>query len=165
MTATRTGRRAGRRAFVALGSNLGDRWANLRGGLAELPDVVAASPVYETEPIGGPPEQGHYLNMVAELFTTATPLELLVAAQRAEVAAGRVRTVRWGPRSLDVDILLVGDLTVDVPALQVPHPRMWQRGFVLVPLADLAPEIVAGHLDDDLRAGVALAGTVALDRT
>jgi 2-amino-4-hydroxy-6-hydroxymethyldihydropteridine diphosphokinase len=165
VTAGQTGGRAGRRAFVALGSNLGDRWANLRAGLAELPDVVAASPVYETEPVGGPPGQGHYLNMVAELFTAATPLELLVAAQRAEVAAGRVRTVRWGPRSLDVDILLVGDLTVDVPALQVPHPRMWQRGFVLVPLADLAPEIVAGHLDDDLRAGVALAGTVALDRT
>ena len=76
-----------------------------------------------------------------------------MAAQRAEAAAGRARTVRWGPRTLDVDILLVGDLTVDVPDLQVPHPRMWERGFVLVPLADLAPEIVAGRLDDDMRAG------------
>ncbi len=165
MTGRGAARRAGRRAFVGLGSNLGDRWANLSAGLGQLPDVVAASPVYETEPVGGPPDQGRYLNMVAELFTTATPLELLVAAQRAEVATGRVRTVRWGPRSLDVDILLVGDLTVDVPALQVPHPRMWERGFVLVPLADLAPEIVAGHLDDELRAGVALAGTLTPDQT
>jgi 2-amino-4-hydroxy-6-hydroxymethyldihydropteridine diphosphokinase len=148
------------RAFVALGSNLGDRWANLSSGLAQLPGVVAASRVYETEPVGGPPGQGPYLNMVAELQTSAAPLDLLAAAQRAEKLAGRARTVRWGPRTLDVDILLVGDLVVDVPDLQVPHPRMWERGFVLVPLADLAPELVAGRLDDVMRAGVVLAGTL-----
>jgi 2-amino-4-hydroxy-6-hydroxymethyldihydropteridine diphosphokinase len=148
------------RAFVALGSNLGDRWANLRAGVARLPDVVAVSPVYETEPVGGPPGQGRYLNMVAELRTSAAPLELLAAAHRAEELAGRARTVHWGPRTLDVDILLIGDLVFDVPGLQIPHPRMWERGFVLVPLADLAPEIVGHRLDDDMRAGVALAGTL-----
>jgi 2-amino-4-hydroxy-6-hydroxymethyldihydropteridine diphosphokinase len=150
-----------RRAFVALGSNLGDRWANLRTGLAQLPDVVAVSRVYETEPVGGPPGQGRYLNMVAELRTSAAPLELLAAAHRAEALAGRARTVRWGPRTLDVDILLIGALDIDVPGLQVPHPRMWERGFVLVPLADVAPETVGDRIDDNMRASVALAGTLS----
>jgi 2-amino-4-hydroxy-6-hydroxymethyldihydropteridine diphosphokinase len=154
-----------RRAFVALGSNMGDRWAHLEAGAARLPDAVAVSRVYETEPVGGPPGQGPYLNMVAELWTTATPVELLAAAQRAEASAGRTRTVRWGPRPLDVDILLVGDLSVDTPGLQIPHPRMWERAFVLVPLADLAPEIVGSRLDDGMRAGITLAGSLALHRT
>jgi 2-amino-4-hydroxy-6-hydroxymethyldihydropteridine diphosphokinase len=149
-----------RRAFVALGSNLGDRWAYLRDGVNRLPDVAAVSRVYETEPVGGPPSQGKYLNMVVELATAASPQELLGLAQRAEAAAGRKREVRWGPRSLDVDILLVGALTVSSPDLEVPHPRMWERGFVLVPLADLAPELVGGRLTDILRAGVTLAGTI-----
>jgi 2-amino-4-hydroxy-6-hydroxymethyldihydropteridine diphosphokinase len=150
-----------RRAFVALGSNLGDRWAHLRGGLAQLPDVVAVSPVYETVPVGGPPGQPRYLNLVAELRTPATPRDLLGAAQRAEVAAGRTREARWGPRTLDVDILLVGELVVDEADLQVPHPRMWERGFVLVPLADLAPELVAGRLTDAMRGGTARASTIS----
>jgi 2-amino-4-hydroxy-6-hydroxymethyldihydropteridine diphosphokinase len=154
-----------RRAFVALGSNLGDRWGYLRTGLDHLPDVVAISPVYETEPVGGPSGQGPFLNMVAELWTPATPLELLAAAQRAEESAGRARTVHWGPRTLDVDILRIGDLAVDLPGLQIPHPRMWERGFVLVPLADLAPELVAGRIGDQMREGVAYAGTLALGRT
>jgi 2-amino-4-hydroxy-6-hydroxymethyldihydropteridine diphosphokinase len=153
--------RAPHRAFVALGSNLGDRWANLATGVAQLPDVVALSRVYETDPVGGPPGQARYLNMVVELRTSAPPLELLAAAQRAETVAGRARTVRWGPRTLDVDILLIDDLVIDVPGFQVPHPRMWERGFVLMPLADLAPEIVGGRLDDEMMAGVAVAGTLA----
>ncbi len=152
-----------RRAFVALGSNLGDRWALLRGGLALLPDVMAVSPVYETAPVGGPAGQGPYLNLVAELRTAATPRELLGAAQRAEVAADRTRKERWGPRTLDVDILLVGDLVVEEPDLQVPHPRMWERGFVLVPLADLAPELTAGRLTGGIRAGVVRAGTISAE--
>lgn len=152
--------RARRRAFVGLGSNLGDRWGYLRQGLAHLADVVAVSPVYETGPVGGPP-QGPYLNLVAELVTEATPEELLAAAREAEAAAGRVRTERWGPRTLDVDILLVGDCHVRTPELEVPHPRMWERGFVLVPLADLAPELVEGHLTEDHRRGVARAGTIS----
>jgi 2-amino-4-hydroxy-6-hydroxymethyldihydropteridine diphosphokinase len=149
-----------RKAFVALGSNLGDRMAYLRGGLTYLPDVVGVSPVYETEPVGGPPGQDRYLNMVAELWSSASARDLLDAGQRAEAAAGRAREVRWGPRTLDVDILLVGDLTVDQPDLKVPHPRMWERGFVLVPLADLAPELVGDRLTTAMRAGVSLAGTI-----
>ncbi len=157
----RRGDQEPRRAFLALGANLGDRWSFLRGALSQLPDLVAASPVYETEPVGGPPGQRPYLNMVVELRTTASPRRLLEAAQAAESRAGRLRTLRWGPRTLDVDVLLVGDLHVDEPDLVVPHPLMWERGFVLVPLADLAPEVVAGRLTDELRAGVSLAGTIA----
>jgi len=149
-----------RRAFVGLGSNLGDRLAYLRTGLTYLPHVVAVSPVYETEPVGGPPGQERYLNVVAELWSSATARELLEAGQNAEAASGRARDVRWGPRTLDVDVLLVGDLTVDQPDLKVPHPRMWERGFVLVPLADLAPELVGDRLTAAMRAGVSLAGTI-----
>lgn len=142
------------RAFLALGSNLGDRRAYLKAGVGRLPDVVALSQVYETDPVGGPPGQGAFLNCVAELHTARTPRELLGVAQAAEAAAQRVRAERWGPRTLDVDVLLVGDEVVDEPDLVVPHPRMWQRGFVLVPLADLAPELVVGHLTSDIGRGV-----------
>lgn len=129
------------RAFLALGSNLGDRWGYLREAVTGIPDVVAVSPVYETGPVGGP-DQGPYLNAVVELDTDLTPRQLLDLCGRLERAANRVRTRRWGPRTLDVDVLLVGDETVDEPDLQVPHPRMWKRAFVLVPLADLAPDLV-----------------------
>jgi 2-amino-4-hydroxy-6-hydroxymethyldihydropteridine diphosphokinase len=130
------------RAFLGLGSNLGDRWRYLREGIAALPDVVATSPVYETDPVGGPPGQGPYLNLVVELDTERSPRELLQAAHAAEAAAHRVRRERWGPRTLDVDVLLVGDQVVNEPDLVIPHPRLWERPFVLVPLADLAPELV-----------------------
>jgi len=145
------------RAFLGLGSNLGDRWAHLRGAVAALPDVVAVSPVYETEPVGGPAGQGRYLNCVVELDTDLGPRELLEAAQRVEAAAGRVRAERWGPRTLDVDVLIVDDLAVDDPDLVVPHPRLWERDFVLIPLADLAPDLVpAGRFAP----GVRRAGTL-----
>jgi 2-amino-4-hydroxy-6-hydroxymethyldihydropteridine diphosphokinase len=131
------------RAYLALGSNLGERQAALQqavDGLAALPDVtvVAVSPVYETSPVGGP-EQPDYLNAVVAIETEASPRRLLEVAQQLEAAAGRVRGVRWGPRTLDVDVLLVGDELVDDDDLVVPHPRMWERAFVMVPLADLAP--------------------------
>ena len=126
------------RAYLGLGSNLGDRRAHLRTAIAALPDVVDVSPVYETEPVGGPPGQSPYLNVVVALDTELTPRQLLELANTLERAAGRVRTEKDGPRSLDVDVLLVGDLKVDEPDLVVPHPRMWQRRFVLAPLADLA---------------------------
>lgn len=133
------------RALLALGSNLGDRWAHLAGAVAALPDVVGTSPVYETDPVGGPGGQGAFLNAVVELRTRLGPCELLAAARSAEQAAGRVRLERWGPRTLDVDVLLVGDEVVDrPPELVVPHPRMWERAFVLLPLSALAPEVVAG---------------------
>jgi 2-amino-4-hydroxy-6-hydroxymethyldihydropteridine diphosphokinase len=146
------------RAFLGLGSNLGDRRQYLRSAIERLPDVVAVSQLYETDPVGGPPGQGAYLNCVVELRTTRTPRELLAAAQAAEAAARRVRVERWGPRTLDVDVLLVGEEVVDEPDLTVPHPRMWERGFVLVPLADLAPELVVGHLTSDIGRGVRPAG-------
>ena len=129
------------RAFLAIGSNLGDRAARLREAVRGMPDVVAVSATYETDPVGGP-EQGPFLNAVVELDTELTPRQLLQLCHRLESAAGRVRTERWGPRSLDVDVLLVGDAVVDEPDLQVPHPRLWDRAFVLVPLADLAPDLV-----------------------
>jgi 2-amino-4-hydroxy-6-hydroxymethyldihydropteridine diphosphokinase len=130
------------RAYLGLGSNLGDRVALLRGAVSALTDVVARSPVYETEPVGGPDEQGAYLNLVAELHTELDARQLLEVAHTLEAAAGRVREVRWGPRTLDVDVLWVDGISVDEPDLQVPHPRMRERRFVLVPLHDLAPDLV-----------------------
>jgi len=126
------------RAYLGLGSNLGDRRQTLKAAVDALPGVVAVSPVYETDPVGGPPGQSKYLNLVVELETDLSPRDLLDLAHQLETAAGRVRAERNGPRTLDVDVLLVGDLTVDEPDLVVPHPRMWQRRFVLAPLADLA---------------------------
>ena len=129
------------RVFMGLGSNLGDRRANLRGAVEGLPGGVGVSPVYETDPVGGPPGQASYLNAVVELDTELSPRQLLELAQSLEAHAGRVRRERWGSRGLDVDILMVGDLVVSEPDLVIPHPRMWLRDFVLVPLADLAPDI------------------------
>ena len=134
-----------RRAFVGLGSNLGDRRAYLADAVAGLRrggDVVAVSPLYETEPVGGPAGQGPYLNLVVELATADSPRRLLERCQELEVAAGRVRLERWGPRTLDADVLYVEGEAVDTDDLTVPHPRLWERRFVLAPLADLAPDLV-----------------------
>ena len=130
-----------------MGSNLGDRRAVLAAAVAALDGVVAVSPVYETDPVGGP-EQGPYLNIVVELETGCGARELLTAALALEAAAGRERRVRWGPRTLDVDVLWVEGETVDEPDLRVPHPRMHGRGFVMVPLADLAPDLAPGWTAD-----------------
>jgi 2-amino-4-hydroxy-6-hydroxymethyldihydropteridine diphosphokinase len=100
--------------------------------------------VYETDPVGGP-EQGEFLNAVVALDTSCTPRELLALGQRLEAAAHRVRQERWGPRTLDVDVLLVGALEVHEPDLEVPHPRMWERGFVMVPLGELDPSLAAAE--------------------
>lgn len=131
------------RAFLGLGSNLGDRERYLREAVASLgPAVRRVSPVYETEPVGGPPGQGPYLNVVVEIDTDLSPRDLLAVCHRLEAAAGRVRGERWGPRTLDVDILLIDGVHLAEPDLMVPHPRMWERRFVVAPLADLAPELV-----------------------
>lgn len=129
------------RAYLGLGSNLGDREANLRGAVAQMPDLAAVSPVYESSPVGGPP-QADFLNAVAALDTDLSPRDLLGVAQRLEDQAGRVRTVHWGPRTLDVDVLIVDDLVVNEPDLIVPHPLWQERAFVLAPLADLDPSLV-----------------------
>lgn len=127
-------------AYLALGSNLGERLEHLRDAVRRLRDtdgieVVRSSRVFETEPVG--PPQPAYLNAVIEVRTTLRPRQLLDAARAVEQALGRVRTERWGPRTIDVDILTFGRETIDEPDLQVPHPRIHERGFVLVPLAEL----------------------------
>jgi 2-amino-4-hydroxy-6-hydroxymethyldihydropteridine diphosphokinase len=130
--------------YLGLGSNLGDREGHLERGLAALGargvHVTAVSAIYETEPVGGP-AQGPYLNLVAAGETSLSPEALLQAALEAEAEAGRVRTVRNAPRTLDVDILFHGDLVRRTDALTVPHPRLHERRFVLVPLAELAPAL------------------------
>jgi 2-amino-4-hydroxy-6-hydroxymethyldihydropteridine diphosphokinase len=130
------------RAFLSLGSNLGDRRQQLAEAVGSLgSSVVRVSPVYETDPVGGP-EQGAFLNCIVELSTDLSPRELLAVCHRLESAAQRVRMQRWGPRTLDVDIIWIDGVTVDEPDLQIPHPRWSERTFVLAPLADLAPELV-----------------------
>lgn len=133
---------------MGLGSNLGDRREHLRTAVAGLPGVVAVSAVYETDPVGGPAGQPPYLNAVVELDTDLDGRGLLEVGRALEAAAGRVRAERWGPRPLDVDVLVVGDARIDEADLQVPHPRMWARAFVLVPLHDLAPDLVETRPDD-----------------
>lgn len=128
------------RAVLSLGSNLGDRLAHLQAGLdvlAERLAVLAVSPVYETAPVGGP-EQGPYLNAVV-LATVADPESALRAAHAAEQAEHRVRGVRFGPRTLDVDVISVDGVVSDDPRLTLPHPRAHERAFVLAPWADLDP--------------------------
>ncbi len=132
-----TGAAGSVRAYLGLGANLGDRAAALRRAIGMLPGMTAVSGLYETEPVGGPAGQPAYLNCVAEIHTALRPYELLQLAQELELEAGRVRTVRFGPRTLDIDILLFGDQRIDEPDLQIPHPRMWERGFVMVPLLEL----------------------------
>ncbi len=132
-------------AHLSLGSNLGDRLAYLQGALDGLlghPEiaVIAVSHVYETDPVGGP-VQDDYLNVVVKITTELSAYELLAFTQGLELAALRVRKQRWGPRTLDVDILLYDDLVQDDPGLTIPHPRMFERGFVITPLRDVSPDL------------------------
>jgi 2-amino-4-hydroxy-6-hydroxymethyldihydropteridine diphosphokinase len=131
------------RAFLGLGSNLGDRLDNLQSSLRLLKDrgvrVLRSSRVYETDPVGGPP-QPEYLNAVIEVEADGTARDLLEACRHVEEALGRVRFERWGPRSIDLDVLTFGTEEIDLPDLQVPHPRMHERGFVLIPLLELDPD-------------------------
>ncbi|HUZ08564.1 MAG TPA: 2-amino-4-hydroxy-6-hydroxymethyldihydropteridine diphosphokinase [Acidimicrobiales bacterium] len=152
-----------RRAFVGLGSNLGDRHEQLRRAVLALRsagDVVGVSPLYETEPVGGPPGQGEFLNLVVELWTADSARRLLERCRELELDARRVRTVRFGPRTLDADLLLVGDETVAEDDLVVPHPRMWERRFVVAPLADLAPDLVPDERLAAAGGGVVRLGTL-----
>jgi 2-amino-4-hydroxy-6-hydroxymethyldihydropteridine diphosphokinase len=140
-------------AYVGLGSNLGDRLGNLRravsllGASGSQVQVLRTSPVYETEPVGGPP-QPPFLNAVAEVAVSGDARSLLEACLDVESAMGRVRHERWGPRVIDLDVLLFGEERIDEADLVVPHPRMRERAFVMVPLADLAPESAAASADD-----------------
>jgi 2-amino-4-hydroxy-6-hydroxymethyldihydropteridine diphosphokinase len=129
---------------LGLGSNLGERLATLQRAVdllaAERVRVVASSRVFETEPIG--PPQPDYLNAVVRAQTDLEPLELLHACQRVEASLGRVRAERWGPRTIDIDVLLYDDAVVDEPELTIPHPRMSERAFVVLPLLELDPDPV-----------------------
>jgi 2-amino-4-hydroxy-6-hydroxymethyldihydropteridine diphosphokinase len=127
------------KVYLSLGSNIGDREANLRAAIERLP-VLRVSPVYETEPVDYT-DQPWFLNQVAEIETDLPPRDLLKLTSRIEHDLGRVRAVPKGPRTIDIDILLYGDLGLKTPDLQIPHPRMADRRFVLAPLADLAPDI------------------------
>lgn len=130
------------RAAVGLGSNLGNRERHLergRRGLERLGRIVSMSSWYETEPIGGP-EQDPYLNAVIVLDTDLSPTEMLDGLLAIERREGRVRAERWGPRTLDLDLLLYGDEEIDQPGLTVPHPEMTHRRFVLEPLLEAWPD-------------------------
>ncbi len=132
------------RAAVALGANLGQRATTLSSAAAELGvqagvDLVALSSFFETNPVGGPPGQPAFLNAVLVVETALPAGELLAALHGIEDAHGRVREVRWGPRTLDLDLLAYGDLVSTDPALTLPHPRAYERAFVLVPWADVDP--------------------------
>ena len=131
--------------FVALGSNLGDRAENLRMALARIGDsesIAAVSSVYETEPWGVPDEQPAYLNQVCELRTATPATDLMNLLLRIEADLGRKRTFQNEARPLDLDILFYGERVIDIPGLQIPHPRLHQRAFVLTPLAEIAPELI-----------------------
>lgn len=145
--------------YLGLGANLGDRLGNLQlavDALGATPGVrvMRSSRVYETEPVGGP-EQPEYLNAVLEVRTDLSPHELLRVCLAVEDDMGRVRTERWGPRPIDIDVLTYGTETIDEPDLVVPHPRMHERGFVLVPLAELDadPTLPGGRHLTSLRLG------------
>ncbi len=149
------------RALLGLGSNLGEREAYLREAVESLSGVVAVSSLYETDPVGGPEGQGAYLNLVVELDTDLSPRALLGVCHRLESAANRVREQRWGPRTLDVDILWTDQAPIDEPDLQVPHPRMRERRFVMAPLAELAPDVAGPNWSDRAEGRVRLVGPLS----
>jgi 2-amino-4-hydroxy-6-hydroxymethyldihydropteridine diphosphokinase len=128
-------------AYIGLGSNLGDRFGQLKTAVTRLHAhtgirVARCSSVYETAPVGLT-EQPHFLNMAIEVETTLPPLDLLDVLLGVEQSMGRVRTVRWGPRTIDLDLLVYGDAEMRTDRLELPHPRMEERAFVLVPLLEL----------------------------
>ena len=133
-------------SYIALGSNLGDRLEHLRIGAQLLEAhngirIACKSRIFETEPVGGPDHQGAYLNAVVRLESRYSARALLNILLETELQRGRVRSERWGPRTLDLDLLIHGFEVIDEPGLIVPHPRLHERAFVLEPLADLAPDL------------------------
>lgn len=149
--------------YIALGTNLGDRLGNLRAAIHALaPDVtvLAESHIYETPPWGYE-DQPPFLNMVVKAETDLEPGALLKHLKRLETDLGREKSIRWGPRLIDLDILFFDDRVIQSPPLVIPHPRLHERGFVLVPLADVAPEFihpVLGKRVWELLTGVDLSG-------
>jgi len=139
--------------YLSLGTNLGDRLANLRDAMRSLsPDVrpVSVSRVYETPPWGYT-DQPAFLNMALGAATNLSPESLLVKLKQLEAGLGREQTFRWGPRLIDIDILFYDELLLDTPSLILPHPRLHERAFVLVPLMDIAPDLVHPVLGKSIR--------------
>lgn len=137
---------------LGLGANLGDRLEALALGIDIVcrdpaVELVAISAVYETEPVGGP-EQPDFLNAVLRISTTLEPIEVLALAQLAELELARERSTRWGPRTLDVDVINYGEVTSNHEALTLPHPRAAQRAFVLLPLAEVAPDVILAGMSE-----------------
>ncbi|MDQ4058739.1 MAG: 2-amino-4-hydroxy-6-hydroxymethyldihydropteridine diphosphokinase [Actinomycetota bacterium] len=132
-------------AYIGIGSNVGERLVFCREAVAALDDtdgirVTAASGLYETTPVGGPPQRS-FINLVARLETTLGPRDLLAICQSIERTLGREPSdIRWGPRVIDLDVLVFGDQKVNEGDLEIPHPRMTQRRFVLVPLLEIDPD-------------------------
>lgn len=149
------------RAFIGLGSNLGDRLANLAAAVAGLRErrveVLRSSRVYASAPVGGPAGQGDYLNAVVEVATDGDARALLQTCLEVEDALGRVRVERWGPRTIDLDVLTFDRREIDAPDLVVPHPRMHERMFVLAPLLELDadPMLPGGRRVGAMRLGAA----------
>lgn len=146
------------KVILALGSNLGERNDTLSTAVADLVDppevrLLGVSPVVQTKAVGGPEGQPDFLNMVMAVETTLTPLELLKHCHEIEQKHHRTREVRWGPRTLDVDIIVFGDLASDDPVLTIPHPRTAERAFVLYPWSLLEPHArLNGHSVAELAA-------------
>jgi 2-amino-4-hydroxy-6-hydroxymethyldihydropteridine diphosphokinase len=152
--------------FLALGSNLGDRLANLKAAIAAISHVVtvlAESPVYETPP-WGVTDQPAFLNMVIKGETHLAPLALLVHLKHLETQLGRLPSVRYGPRLIDMDILFYDELVLNTPELILPHPHLQERAFVLVPLADLAAEFVHPVFGKTVRQLLAAVDTTGVKR-
>ena len=151
-------------AYIGLGTNLGDRRANIQAALKKLDNppimkVVQVSSVYETAPVGVT-DQADFYNLAIAVETTLGPRELLDTLLHLENQMGRVRTLHWGPRVIDLDLLLYGDAQITLPGLTVPHPRLRERAFVLVPLAEIAPELA---LPEDGITVSTLAKTISQD--
>lgn len=150
------GRRKKHNAYIALGSNLGRRERSISAALNALEttkeiEVAKVSSLFETEPVGGPDDQPRFINAAAHLRTTLSPERLLAVCQQIESSLGRKREVPWGPRSIDLDILIFADEIRSDPELMIPHPFLHERRFVLEPLAEIAPDLVHPTLDQTIQ--------------
>ncbi|HHV99717.1 MAG TPA: 2-amino-4-hydroxy-6-hydroxymethyldihydropteridine diphosphokinase [Clostridiaceae bacterium] len=142
------------KVFIGLGSNIGNREKYIHDAIkhiSQIPDtkIIKMSDIYETEPVGNT-EQDRFLNMAVCIATRLEPLELLGRLQYIENLLGRKRTIRWGPRTIDLDILLFDDLHLELPQLVIPHPRMFERAFVLIPLSEIldGKDIMGMNVDE-----------------